>query len=387
MTKEERVLRILKREEVDYLPSMITFADRTRDREITEALGLKEKTLDEYLENHLSFAPLKSDYPLFFRNDIRLMRQLEKEGFCTVDEENKIVYDSWGMGIRIGSDGFFVCFNPLAQKNSRAFVEKYMPPRIHDAMMADTLAERIRKWTPPDPVQPGNYDWMQRDLESMSGEHLVIPCGSFGIYERSYGMISIPELLAGMASTPSLIEELLDKITDYKVAAAKHVITLDNVKVGHMGDDLGTQTGPFFSLPMFRKMLKPRFARLWDVFKSNGKYVIMHSCGNVTTFLPDLIEIGLDVLEPVQPVMDLKYLKKTFGRDLVFWGGIDTQELLPYAAPEEVKRMASETIHTLGKGGGYIIAPAQEVMKDVPLKNVVALLETIIEERSKIVHM
>ncbi len=387
MTKEERVLKVLRREEVDYLPSMITFADRTRDREITQALGLKDRTLDEYLENHLSFAPLKSDYPLFFRNDVKLMKQLEKEGFCTVDEENRVVYDSWGMGIRMGSDGFFACFHPLAKKNGRAFVEKYMPPRIHDAMMSDTLSERIRKWTPPDPFQPGNYDWMKRDLENSHGEHLVVPCGSFGIYERSYGMAGIPELLAGMAENPALIGELLDKVTDYKVATAREVVKLGNVKVFHMGDDLGTQTGPFFSLKMFRQTLRPRYERLWDVFKGGGKYIIMHSCGNVTSFLPDLIDIGLNVLEPVQPVMDLEYLKKNFGKDLVFWGGIDTQELLPYASPEEVKSMASETIRTLGRGGGHIIAPAQEIMKDVPLSNVVALVETIIEERGKVLHM
>ncbi|MCK5567631.1 MAG: hypothetical protein KAI62_06945, partial [Actinomycetia bacterium] len=90
------------------------------------------------------------------------------------------------------------------------------------------------------------------------------------------------------------------------------------------------------------------------------------------------------VLEPVQPVMDLEYIKKEFGKDITFWGGIDTQMLLPYGKPEEVREMASNSIRTLGKGGGHIIAPAQEVMKDVPIENVQALVETINTERQNV---
>ena len=135
---------------------------------------------------------------------------------------------------------------------------------------------------------------------------------------------------------------------------------------------------------MFQKILKPRIARLRKVYKDAGLAVMFHSCGNVTEFIPDLIEIGLDVLEPVQPVMDLSYIKKEFGRDITFWGGIDTQKILPYGTPEEVRKLASDAIRILGKGGGYIIATAQEVMKDVPIENVKALVETIISERERV---
>ena len=120
MTKKERVLATIERKPMDYLPSQITLADRTRDKELVAALKLpKEVTLDEYLENHLIISLAKQDYPLFLRNDIPLMRELEKEGYCKVDEENKVVYDSWGMGVRIGEDGFFCCFHPLEKKLDR----------------------------------------------------------------------------------------------------------------------------------------------------------------------------------------------------------------------------------------------------------------------------
>ncbi len=385
MTKAERVLRVIERKEVDFLPSMITFADRTRDEAIHKALKLPtEQSLDDYLQNHLIISLIKADYPLFFRNDLKLMKELEQEGYCKVDTEGKVVYDSWGMGVKIGEDGFFAVFNPLEKKLDRKFAEKWMPPRIWDAVTADTMAERVRKWSPPDPDHAGNYAWMKRDKETYGKDYFVFPSGYFGIYERGYGMMSIPELFANMGENPKLVGELLDKITDYKVEVAKRIVKL-GFKAGHMGDDLGTQVGPFFSPKMFKEIVKPRIKRLWQVYKDAGMYMMLHSCGCVTAFLPDLIEIGLDVIEPVQPCMNLEYIKKEYGKDLIFWGGIDTQTVLPMGTPQEVRELARKTIRILGQGGGHIIGPAQEIMKDVPLKNIVALVETIVEERAAIV--
>jgi len=386
MSKRERVNNVIKREKVDFLPSQITFSDRTRDEAILKALDLTNTTLDDYLENHMIIALTKADYPLFFRNDVELMRELESEGFCKVDAENGVVYDSWGMGIKMGSDGFFACFHPLEKKSTRAFAEKWMPERIWEAVQADTLEDRVRLWTPPDPDHAGNYDWLKRDIETYGDEYFVFPSGYFGVYERGYGMVSLPHMFENMAGDPALIQELLEKITDYKAEVAKRLLQFD-FDAGHMGDDLGTQVGPFFSPETFYTLIKPMYKKLWSVYKDAGKYMMMHSCGCITKFLPDLIEIGLDVLEPVQPCMDLPFIKKEYGKDVTFWGGIDTQDLLPYGSPERVRKESAEVIRLLGKGGGLIIAPSQEIMNDVPLANVVALVETIIEEREKVARL
>jgi uroporphyrinogen decarboxylase len=157
--------------------------------------------------------------------------------------------------------------------------------------------------------------------------------------------------------------------------------------VAHHGDDLGVQTGTLFSKAMFREFILPRLKRCWQVFNDANVPIIMHSCGCITDFIPDLIDIGLRVLEPIQPCMDLRYLKKEFGKDLVFWGGIETQKTLPFGTPAQVKDMARDAIRILGKGGGLIIAPSQEVMNDVPLENVKALVETIVEERETVLSM
>lgn len=383
LTKRERVRRTIRREELDYLPSQITFADRTRDHEIHAALGLPaETTLDEYIENHLLIALTKQDYPLFYRNDLKLMRELEAEGLATVDEEHQVVYDSWGMGIRIGSDGFFACFHPLENQQSEAFAERWMPARIRAAVTAPTLAERIHRYTPPDPDQPGIYDWMQRDIDQHGQRLFVVPSGYFGVFERSYGLISIPTLFESMLAEPALVAELFDKVTEYKLAVSRHLVTMDFDAL-HFGDDLGTQIGPFFGPQVFRELLKPCYERLFRVGQEAGKFMMMHSCGQVGAFLPELVELGLDVLEPCQPCNDLGQFKERFGARLTFWGGVDTQQLLPFGTPDDIRREARRVIRLLGKGGGHIIGPSQEVMKDVPLANVVALIETIVEERAK----
>ena len=383
LTKRERVNRTIRREEIDYLPSQITLADRTRDKVVHAALGIPaDVTLDDYIQNHLVISLTKHDYPLFYRNDLRLMRELEAEGCARVDEEQGVVYDSWGMGVRVGSDGFFACFHPLEEQRSEDFAERWMPPRIREAVTAPTLAERIRKYSPPDPHQPGIYDWMQRDIDQYGDQAFVFPSGYFGIFERAYGLISMPALLENMAADPALAMELFEKITDYKLAVTRHVLPMDFDAV-HLGDDLGTQLGPFFAPRLFREMLKPCYQRLWSPAKEAGKLVMMHSCGCVQDLLPDLVEIGLDVLEPVQPCNDLQLLKHQFGDRLTFWGGIDTQQLLPFGTPADVKREAARVIRLLGKGGGHIIGPSQEVMKDVPLENVIALIETIVAERAQ----
>lgn len=113
---------------------------------------------------------------------------------------------------------------------------------------------------------------------------------------------------------------------------------------------------------------------------------MFHSCGNITQYISDLIDIGLKILEPCQPCMDLKSLKKEFGKDLIFYGGINTQTL-PYLSVEETKDMVRNTIRILGKGGGYIIAPSQEIINDVPLENIKALVDAIKEERENVLYL
>jgi len=386
MTREERVLRVINGQDVDYLPSQITFSDRTRDKEISQALGLAgPEELDDYLENHLAIALSCHDKALFYRNDREEMERLREMGFAGTHWDAQRVYDAWGMGIEVGSDGFFSCFHPL-QKQAGPEVAQFMPPDVNRDVLYQDIEDAVANYNAPDLTRPGLYDEMASDLASLSGDFLVIPSGYFGIYERAYGLMGFQEFMTNMALKPAVVHELLDKITDYKVEYAKKVIEM-GFKVAHHGDDLGTQMGTLFSIEMFREFVLPRIKRAWQPYNDAGIPIMLHSCGCLIDFLPDLIDIGLRVLEPVQPCMDLAYLKKEFGKDLVFWGGIATQDVLPFGTPDQVREMARQTIRTLGKGGGHIIGPSQEVMNDVPLANVQALVETIVEERQSVLDM
>ncbi len=383
LTKEERVLRVIDGKDVDYLPSQITFSDRTRDKAISEELGLSSaEALDPYLENHIHITLSLNDKALFFRNDRTEMARLQSLGFGGADWEDKTVYDSWGMGIQVDSDGFFSKFHPLQGKSTERNA-RFMPPDVNRESLFCGFEEAVEKYTVPDLNRPGNFDEMAKDLAELSGDFLVLPSGYFGIYERAYGLMGFQEFMLNTALKPKAVHRLLDKITDYRVEFAKKIVEM-GFKIGHLGDDLGAQDTTIFSRATFREFILPRIKRHWDVYNAAGIPIAMHSCGCLTDFLPDLIDIGLRVLEPVQPCMDLKFLKREYGKDLVFWGGIETQNYLPFGTPQQVRENTRETIRILGKGGGYIIGPSQEVMNDVPLENVKALVETIVEERQRV---
>ncbi|MHB1347439.1 MAG: uroporphyrinogen decarboxylase family protein [Candidatus Humimicrobiaceae bacterium] len=386
LNKEERVLRVINRQEVDYLPSQITLADRTRDEEISKALGLSSASeLDDYLENHLYLTLTLQDKPLFYRDVKDEINRLHELDFCNPDWENNVVYDNWGMGIKVGAGSFFCSFHPLQGKTTE-HIAKFMPASLsREAYMATDVVKAVRNYTTPDINKPENFTDWERDLKEQSGKYLVWASGYFGIYERAYAIMGWNEFMLNIAANPKVVEELMDKVTEYKIQHAKKMVEM-GFKMGHHGDDLGTQCGGFFSKETFNKYILPRLKREWEVFTDAGLPIMLHCCGNLIDFIPALIDIGLTILEPVQPCMDLEFLKKEYGKDLIFFGGINTQ-VLPYITPEETRKLTRDTIRTLGKGGGHIIAPSQELMNDIPVANIKALVETIREERESVLHL
>ncbi len=383
MTRYERLIRLINREEVDYLPSQITFAERTRNAQIARQLGLSSADeLDGFLENHIQLPFSRYDMPLFLRNDLELMRRLTREGFAGLDEEGKTVYDVWGMGIRIGEEGFYYNYSPFKgdrEANERA--RPFLPKSFDAGLLESTPLEAARRFTPPDPTLAVNLQPMIEEIGKYRSEGIyATPSGYFGIWERCNGMLGLPENVMYMAAEPEITLEMFERITEYKIRLAHELLKLD-LPLYHHGDDLGFQTSTFFSEAMFKELVLPYLRKLFKVYKDAGKKIAYHSCGNITKMIPHLIDAGVDVLEPVQPCMNLQYLKDAFGDSLVFWGGIDTQSVLPHGTPDEVREHTRQVIRTLGRGGGLIIGPSQEIMSDIPIENIVAMVETIRTER------
>jgi uroporphyrinogen decarboxylase len=183
-------------------------------------------------------------------------------------------------------------------------------------------------------------------------------------------------VLLEMALDPGYVEELLERITQIQLILIRRYLDL-GVDGGYFGDDYGAQKNLLFSPRMWRKMIKPRLARMFAPFREAGLPVIMHSDGQIGDILPDLIEIGLTAYNPVQPeVIDHARLRDTFGRQLAYYGGISTQTILPHGSPEEVKRAVAACVATLAPDNtGLLLAPSHRLMTDIPMENLVAMLE------------
>ncbi len=193
-------------------------------------------------------------------------------------------------------------------------------------------------------------------------------------------------LLADMAMNPEMTHFLLDRFTDFYVDFFDRMLTAakGRVDILRTADDLGTQHGLLFSPDMFRAFIKPRLKKLVDMTHSHGVKFLFHSCGAIIPFIDDLIEIGIDILDPLQAAatgMDPQALKDRFGGRVCLHGGICTQHLLPNGSPEEVRNEVHRRIEILGKEGGYILAPCHVLQTDVSTDNIMAMSNAGIEYR------
>jgi len=237
-------------------------------------------------------------------------------------------------------------------------------------------------WTPPDPDAPHRLEALRRNVARYKGQRAIF-FHHRAAFMHSVYLLGMDRLLEAFYTEPEFVHDLMDRVVTVNERVIRNAIRA-GAEVICIADDYASNFAPMFSPAHFREFVLPRLKEAWEPYNKAGLPICLHSCGNITDFIPDLLEIGMRVLEPVQPVMDLAYLKRQFGRHLTFWGGIETQNLLPFGTPQQVKEMARRTIRTLGKGGRHIIAPSQEVMNDVPIDNVKALVETIIEERQTV---
>ncbi len=199
------------------------------------------------------------------------------------------------------------------------------------------------------------------------------------VFCKACDLFGMEEAMVRMMLDPEVFAAALDKITDLHVAVCERLLDAcgDSLPVFYVGDDFSTQRGLMISPEKWREFIKPRLDRIIDVGRKRNKYIWFHSCGDITSVLPDLIEMGIDVWETVQ-LQTLPYspeeLKKKFGDRLTFFGGINSQKL-PFANSEEIKQEVNTRIEVLGKGGGYICGPDHTINHDIPPQNTVDMFE------------
>jgi uroporphyrinogen decarboxylase len=208
-----------------------------------------------------------------------------------------------------------------------------------------------------------------------------------GIFEMAQRIVGMQELLIMMATDAALAEVLFDKLLELKLAFWDMALPRlgDVLDVVTYADDYGTQQSQLISPAMFRQQLKPRVQTLFARIKQLAPHTrqFFHSCGNVRPLIPDYVEIGTDILNPVHiraKGMDPVALKRNFGKDIVFWGGgVDTQDVLPHGTPQDVKDDVRRNLDALAPGGGYVFNTVHNIQADVPPENMIAMWEALQE--------
>jgi uroporphyrinogen decarboxylase len=185
-----------------------------------------------------------------------------------------------------------------------------------------------------------------------------------------------------LATEPDFVVALMDKALEVQSGICSQVLDClgDNVDIAMFADDLGTQQNLQLSPRMYRDIIKPRQRQLFEVVKRHTRAkIFLHSDGAIASILPDLIEVGVDIINPVQPNcagMDTKLLKREFGQAITFWGSVDTQQVLPFGTKEDVRNEVKRRIDDLAPGGGFVLAAVHNLQPEVPPENIATLFDT-----------
>ncbi|NIT57766.1 MAG: hypothetical protein GWN00_16510 [Aliifodinibius sp.] len=234
----------------------------------------------------------------------------------------------------------------------------------------------------PDPDDRSRYKDLKQEVEKLYNQcdYALIGCPAFNsVWERAYLLCGYRRMLEGLILESDFVHAVFRKLTD--IISKQLVYFLEQVgsyvEVIKMADDLGGQENALMSPSTYRSELKPYHKEIYSLIKKyTAAKIFHHSCGSVAKLLPDLIDAGVEVLNPVQVSakdMDTQQLKTEFGDRLSFWGAIDTQHVLPNGTTEEVREEVRKRIHDLGAGGGYVLAPVHNIQADVPVANVLEM--------------
>jgi uroporphyrinogen decarboxylase len=252
---------------------------------------------------------------------------------------------------------------------------------IERSPLAGKTASEIRNLRMPTAGDLFDAGSVRETLETRAGGgHALFTCLA-GVFEQATYMRGMAELYMDFVLNPAMLEALLDAVleTEMDIYGRFFDIVGEELDLVQYWGDLGSQQGPLISPEHYRRYVKTREAALVEFTKKRTKAkACLHTCGSAYAFMPDLIEAGYEALNPVQTTaagMDPVRLKDEFGKDIVFWGAVDTQRVLPFKTPEDVKENVRRAIDALAPGGGYILAPCHNIQANVPPRNVVAMFE------------
>lgn len=277
-------------------------------------------------------------------------------------EDDYTFTDSWGIKWQRQPAGNYhnKIYRPLSNYKNKKELDNYNWPKADDLLNKSELQKNINRY------QEGKY---------------AIFTSLSGVFEQAWYLRGFEKFFTDLVENRSFIEDLLDRVLE--VLIANYSIYFDavgeNLDCVQFWGDVGGQNGPLLSPNMYRDIIMPREKRLIEFTKEKtDAFIGWHSCGSCEVFISDFIDIGIDILNPVQLTaknMEPEKLKSKYGSNIAFWGAIDGQELLPRKSPEEVRDAARNIIKTLSKNGGYLLASCHNIQNDVSAENIVALFD------------
>ncbi len=354
MKHRERVAMALNHEAPDRCPMQISFTPEFADR----------------LRNDLDIQGLKTHNPHGGGNTYDLELAIGEDLLLTSVGWANSYYqagdtytDEWGISWR--SQPYTTLFG------TGTYTEITSHP------LADEQA--ILGYRAPDPNRPELYKEAAGVIEKYQDEYWIVGVTVTTIFETAWALRGYDQMLMDFVTDPDLVDTILDIPYHYHLTAAKKLVEM-GVDMIWVGDDVGMQTGMLISPRTWRRFFKPRMANFIAALKAINPRVKVayHSDGDISPIIPDLIEIGLDVLNPIQPAcMDPAGLKQKYGDRLCFWGSMDEQYTLPFGSPEAVRAEVIARLNTIGKNGGLILGPTHHVQLDTPLENFWAMVNAI----------
>lgn len=377
MTSRERVKAVLDHTLPDRVPIILGVSNATGIK-MKPYQGVKKlagiTAPDEYIYDwpELGSAMIDEQTMQRLHSDVRGL--LDREPLEIGEQNKKRVphapcMDSWGSGQKEIEDGvWYPGIHPLADATTIQEIEEYPWPDMDDPYRVAMVKEQARKL-----AQENQY-------AIMGTPWLLFP------FERAFAMQGMDKFLLNMAMYPDFARALLRKITDLCKTLMGHFLNEagDNLDIIKIGDDLGTQEKLMISPRMYRQILKPFHAEFIEFIKARTKAkVFFHTDGDVFDLIEDFVEMGVDILNPIQTsagkMANLTKLKERYGHDIIFCGAIDTQRVLPYGTPQEVKQEVRRVISILGEGGGYMVASVHTIMSEVPPENILAMVDAVEE--------
>lgn len=267
--------------------------------------------------------------------------------------------DAWGVGFKITDE---------------KFDESGGYPVSHPIKDLD----EIKDYRFPDPHDPSLMESIKEEVKKVDRENMLVMVKNPGfMFVRSWLMCGMEDLLSATMLEPLKVEQLLDRIEEYQSVIARRYIKEISPDIAHVGDDAGTTKALIMRPEQWRKLVKPRLKRIFDIYKEAGCTILFHCCGCVMEIIDDIIEIGVDILNPLQfGANDISYIKSRTSGKMTIYGGIDAHTVAT-AEPDKVKELAKRTIKILAEGGGYIAAADQEL--PFPRANIEAIKSAVEE--------